>query len=70
MNSQKYKEAVERYSAVLSRNPRNVVEIFIKRSKAQAMSGLWDKALNDADEVCFIVHTSTRCLQSCIQPRL
>ncbi|KAF8556862.1 hypothetical protein OG21DRAFT_1495255 [Imleria badia] len=42
--------AIVQYSTALYLNPSNPVGLLVKRSKARAVLGLWEDALNDADE--------------------
>jgi len=51
MGSREYAEAVEQYTTVLSRKPMNIAQILTKRSSARSSIGLWEEALDDADEV-------------------
>ena len=55
MDSQRYNEAVEHYSTILSLDSVDHVEILLKRSKARALMNLWEEALNDTDEVSFLL---------------
>ncbi|KAI6040391.1 hypothetical protein EDC04DRAFT_2894125 [Pisolithus marmoratus] len=43
-------DAITQYSAALSLSPPSSVGLFIKRSKARAAKGLWEEALQDANE--------------------
>lgn len=54
MDSQNYNEAAEHFSTILSLDLVDRVEILVKRSKIRALMSLWEEALSDADEVCFI----------------
>jgi hypothetical protein len=45
------KEAIVQYSTALSLNPSNPASLFVKRSNAREMLGLWEDALIDADKV-------------------
>ncbi|KAF8546776.1 hypothetical protein OG21DRAFT_1527604 [Imleria badia] len=51
MNVRQHDEAISRYSAALSFSPTNPQDLHLKRSKARANKGLWNDALNDANEV-------------------
>ena len=55
MDSQSYNKAAKHFSAVLSLNPVDRMDIFIKRSKARVSMDSWEDALSDADEVSFIL---------------
>ena len=55
MSSQNYNEAVEQFSTILSLDPEDRVDTLIKRGKAYIMMNLWEDALKDADEVCFVL---------------
>ncbi|KAI6038673.1 hypothetical protein EDC04DRAFT_1931148 [Pisolithus marmoratus] len=48
--SVKHDDAVTQYSTALSLNPPNRADLLIKRSRALAAKGLWQDALQDADE--------------------
>ncbi|KAI6022103.1 hypothetical protein EDC04DRAFT_3092806 [Pisolithus marmoratus] len=48
--SVKYEDATISYSAALSLNPPSPAGLLIKRSKARAEKGLWEDALQDANE--------------------
>ncbi|KAF8552461.1 hypothetical protein OG21DRAFT_1511487 [Imleria badia] len=50
MQSKNPSQAILQYSSALSLNPSNPEGLFVKRSKAHAMLGLWEEALKDADE--------------------
>ena len=56
MGSQKYKEAMEHLSTMLSLDPSDRIEILVKRSKAQVSMNLWNDALSDAEEARFVFH--------------
>ncbi|KAF8553291.1 hypothetical protein OG21DRAFT_1268297 [Imleria badia] len=51
MNARQHNEAIARYSAALSLKSINSQALFVKRSKAHANMGLWNGALNDANQV-------------------
>ncbi|KAF8546461.1 hypothetical protein OG21DRAFT_1119921 [Imleria badia] len=51
MSSRQHDEAISRYSAALSLNLTDPQTLLIKRSKARANMGMWQDALNDANEV-------------------
>ena len=55
MNTRHYDEAISQYSTALSLDPVALQGLFIKRSKAYIAGGLWEAALNDANQVCFFV---------------
>ena len=52
MSARQFDQAILQYSAALSLHPTDSVTLFVKRSKARANKGLWQDALDDADEVC------------------
>ena len=54
MRAGRHDDAIFQYSAVLSLN-LTALQGLIKRSKAYIASGLWVNALNDANQVCFMV---------------
>ena len=54
MDSQKYDEAVNHYSELLTLDPSNVSDVLYKRSKARALRKLWKMALTDAEKVWFM----------------
>lgn len=56
LQSKNPEEAIHHYSVALSLDPSSPAHLFVKRSKARAMSLSWEDALNDADEVLFF-HT-------------
>ena len=60
VDAQRYDEAISHYSTVLSRKPTNIVNILVKRSRARSLMGLWVEALDDADEVRFVVRIRIR----------
>ncbi|KAG9318946.1 hypothetical protein JVU11DRAFT_1061 [Chiua virens] len=49
-HSEAHDEAIEKYSVALSLNPLNAQGLYLKRSKARAIEGLWEDALSDANE--------------------
>ena len=51
MDSRRYSEAAQYYSAARLLDPVNLYDILIKRSEARACMGLRQEALNDANEV-------------------
>ena len=51
MNVREYDEAIAHYTVALSLNLTTPQALFVRRSKARAARGLWEDALNDADEV-------------------
>jgi len=55
MDAQQLDEAISEYSVALSLDPAAPQGLFIRRSKAYLASGLWEDALDDADEVCSFV---------------
>ena len=55
MNAQRLEEAISQYSCALSLEPAVPSGLLIKRSKAYIIMGLWEDALNDANEVCSFV---------------
>lgn len=48
---QAHDEAIEQYSVALSLNPPTARSLYLKRSKARAITSLWEDAISDADEV-------------------
>ena len=52
MNAQRLDEAISAYSSALSLEPAASSSLLIKRSKVYVAKILWEKALNDANEVC------------------
>lgn len=56
IDTRKYDEAIERFSAMLLLDPVDRVDILIRRSKVQQSMRLWEEALSDADEVSFAPH--------------
>ena len=55
MNIQHYDEAISQYSAALALDPAGPQDLFIKRSKVYIARGLWEDALNDANQVCLFI---------------
>ena len=55
--SQNYNEADIHYSTILSLDQPDRAHMLIKRSNTRAMMKLWENALMDADDVCFISAT-------------
>jgi tetratricopeptide (TPR) repeat protein len=51
-DAQRYDVAISHYSAALSLDPARERDIFIKRSKAHMSLGLWEDALDDANQAC------------------
>jgi tetratricopeptide (TPR) repeat protein len=51
MDTEKYDEAIKRYSDALTLDPMNQCDILLKRSKVRAVMGSWEEALIDADKV-------------------
>ena len=51
MNAQRLDEAISAYSSALSLEPAASSRLLVKRSKAYVATSLWEKALNDANEV-------------------
>ena len=51
LQSENPEEAIQQYSTALTLDPLNPAGLLVKRSKARAMSGSWEDALNDADGV-------------------
>ncbi|KAF8552132.1 hypothetical protein OG21DRAFT_1498629 [Imleria badia] len=51
LNSGEHDNAIARYTAALSLDPSNPVDILVKRSNARASKKLWKDALMDANEV-------------------
>lgn len=51
MDSQKHDEAVKHYSALLTLDPRNLSDIYYKRSRTRVLRGSWRMALIDAEKV-------------------
>ncbi|KAF8548112.1 hypothetical protein OG21DRAFT_1607087 [Imleria badia] len=49
-NTCRHDEAISRYSAALTLDPTIPQDLLVKRSKAYAAKGLWQDALNDANE--------------------
>lgn len=60
MSFQQHDQAIFQYSVALSLNPPNSQILFAKRSKALNNVGLWEEALNDANEVCYWCLTPVR----------
>ena len=52
MSAGQHDVAISQYSVALSLNPAAPQGLFIKRSSAYIARGLWQDALNDANEVC------------------
>ncbi|KAF8125612.1 hypothetical protein EV363DRAFT_1350407 [Boletus edulis] len=50
MRNQQYNQAIARYSAILFLSPSSPQDIFIKRGKAFVAKGLWEEALDDANQ--------------------
>lgn len=50
-HSQAHDEAIKQYSVALSLNPPAAQSLYLKRSKARAIKGLWEDAIADANEV-------------------
>lgn len=66
MNAHQYGEAISKYTIALSLHPTTPQNIFVKRSEAHLSEGLWEDALNDANEVTYFSlfefsHTNGRC---------
>lgn len=68
MGSRNYAEAIEQYTTALSRKPTNIVQILAKRSSARSLMGLWEEALDDADEVRIDLYSHVT-LRQCTLPR-
>ncbi|KAG9310380.1 hypothetical protein JVU11DRAFT_9515 [Chiua virens] len=51
MTVQQYAEAISQYSMALSLEPPTLLPLLEKRSEAYAARGMWDDALNDANQV-------------------
>ena len=51
MSARQHDRAILQYSVALSFNPTNSQALLVKRSKARANLGLWEDALNDANQV-------------------
>ena len=51
MDAQQYDNAITRYSAALSVDPAVPQDVLIKRSKVYMTMGLWEDALDDANQV-------------------
>ena len=51
MDTQRYDEAISRYSTVLSLDSPSPRGILIKRSKARVETGSWKEAVDDANQV-------------------
>ena len=51
MSTRQHDQAISQYSAAVSLNPANLPSLLIKRGKARANMGLWEDALNDANQV-------------------
>lgn len=51
MNAERYEEAISLYTLALSLNPVVRQDLLVKRSKACAGKGMWEDALDDANEV-------------------
>ena len=54
-DNQQYDDASKYYSATLSVHPANTQRIFILRSKVSMTEGLWEDAVEDANEASFIL---------------
>jgi hypothetical protein len=50
ISSREYDGVVKQYSTAPQSKPTNIVDILVKRSRAQSLMGLWLEALDDADE--------------------
>ena len=55
MDSQQHDEAHKHYSAALTIHPAKTQGVFILQSKVCMAKGLWEDALNNANEVSFMV---------------
>ena len=55
MNARRHDEAISQYSSALSLEPAAPSGLLVRRSKAYVAIRLWEKALNDANEVCSFV---------------
>ena len=55
MSAEQHDDAISRYTAALSLNPTAPQDLFIKRSKVYIARGLWEDALNDANQVCLFI---------------
>ena len=51
MNAQRLDEAISAYSSALSLEPVASSSLLVKRSMVYVATSLWEKALNDANEV-------------------
>lgn len=51
MNAREYDRAILQYTSALSLEPATPHDLLVKRSKARVGKGLWEDALNDANEV-------------------
>ena len=51
VNDQRHDDAITQYSAALSLGLQ-IHHVFIKRSKVHIAKGLWESALDDANQVC------------------
>ena len=51
MSVRQHDVAISQYSAALSLDLHNPQTLFVKRSKARANMGLWQDAIDDANEV-------------------
>ena len=69
MDSQRYDEAVKRYSELLMLDPSNVSDVLYKRSKVRALRNSWKVALIDAEMVWFMLHYGGKGPQCCIRSR-
>lgn len=61
MNTQHYDEAISHYSVALALNPTSPQALLIRRSKARAMMGIWEGALDDANEVWILFVQAHSC---------
>lgn len=57
METENHDEAVEYFSIILSLDPEDRLDILIKRSKVRISMGMWEEAMNDADEVILSFET-------------
>jgi hypothetical protein len=60
ISSREYDGVVKQYSTAPQSKPTNIVDILVKRSRAQSLMGLWLEALDDADEVHMVCGLHSR----------
>ncbi|KAG9310469.1 hypothetical protein JVU11DRAFT_9613 [Chiua virens] len=50
MTDKRYEKAISLYSIALGLGPRSPQDLFVKRSKAHVAKGMWEDAINDAND--------------------